>query len=153
MGRIWGAQEWCDTLFLRYSLDPPNLPTHCDDFQANFSISHALDCKRGGLVMARQNDLRDGVTYLAGKAFTPSNVRNNPLIYSGRAVKGTKATPAGASGNKDHTVATPLEVTEKKGDFLIRDLWQNGTYSVHDMRSVNTDSQSHRTKDPYRCLK
>ena len=103
--------------------------------------------------MARQNDLRDGVTYLAGKAFTPSNVRNNPLIYSGRAVKGTKATPAGASGNKDHTVATPLEVTEKKGDFLIRDLWQNGTYSVHDMRSVNTDSQSHRTKDPYRCLK
>ena len=25
-----GAQEWRDDLFLRYGLDPPELPTHCD---------------------------------------------------------------------------------------------------------------------------
>ena len=38
-----GSQEWRDTLFLRYGLDPPDLPTHCDCCQAKFFISHALD--------------------------------------------------------------------------------------------------------------
>ena len=61
-------------------------------------ISHALDCKKGGLVTARHNELRDGVSDLAGKALTPSHVRDDPLIYSGRAVKRTKAAPAGAGG-------------------------------------------------------
>ena len=58
--------------------------------------------------------------------------------------------PAGASGNKDHAVAPPPEVMGQKGNLLIRDLWKNGTDSVHDMRVVNTDAQSHRTKEPER---
>ena len=44
--------------------------------------------------MARHNKLRDGVEDLAGKAFTSSHVRNDPLIYSGCAVKRTEATSA-----------------------------------------------------------
>ena len=72
-----------------------DLTNNCDGCQARFTISHALDCKKGDLVMARHNELRDGVADLAGKAFTPSHVRDDPLIYSGRAVRRTKATPAG----------------------------------------------------------
>ena len=49
-------------------------------------------------------------------------------------MKRTKATPAGSNGNSKHTVAP--EVTEQKRDLLIRDLWQQGTDSVHDMRVV-----------------
>ena len=89
---------------------------------------------------------------MSGKYFTPSHMRDDPLIYSGRAVKSKKATPAGDSGNKDHTVAPPPEVTEQKGGLLIRDLWQHGTDSVHNMRVMNTNSHSHRTKEPERCL-
>ena len=59
---------------------------------------------------------------MAGKAFAPSHMRDDPLIYSGRAVKRTKATPAGVSGNKYHAVALPPEVTDQKGDLLICDL-------------------------------
>ena len=44
--------------------------------------------------------------------------------------------PAGANINSGHTAAP--EVTEQKGDLLIRDLWQQGTDIVHDMRVVNT---------------
>ena len=36
--------------------------------------------------------------------------------------------------------------------MLIRDLWQHGTDSVHDMRVVNTDASTHRMKDMERCL-
>ena len=46
-GTDMGAQEWRNALFLRYSLEPLDLPTYCDGCQAKFSISHALDCKKG----------------------------------------------------------------------------------------------------------
>ena len=63
-------------------------------------------------------------------------------------MKTTKSTPSGVGGKKDHAVAPPSEVTEQKGYLLIRELWQQGTDSVHDMRVVNTGAQSHRTKNP-----
>ena len=39
---------------------------------------------------------------------------------------------------------TPMiEDTEQKGDLMIRDLLQNGTESVQDIRIVNIDHKSH----------
>ena len=147
-----GAQEWRDALFLWYALDPPDLSKYCDGCNAKFIICHTLDCKRGGLVTARHNELRDEVSDLAGKAFTLSHVRADPLIFAGCAVKRLKAKTAGASGSTDQDGAPPPEATEQKGDILIRDLWQNRTDSIHDMRVVNTDAKSHSTKPPEKCL-
>ena len=79
-GTELGAQEWRNALFLRYGLDTPDLPTYYDGCNTKFSICHALDCKRGGLVTACHNELCDGVSDLAGKSFTPSHVRDDPLI-------------------------------------------------------------------------
>ena len=112
-------------LFLQYGLEPPDLPSHCDGYDPKFSISHALDCKKGGLVTARHNEIRDGVADLARKAFTPAHVRDDPLIYSGRAMSRTKSNLAGSklTTPPDATTAAP-EVTEHKGDLLIRDLWE-----------------------------
>ena len=143
-GTELGPQEWRDALFLRYGLEPPGLPKYCDRYQARLSISHALECKKGGLVTARHNKLRDRVADLASKAFTPSHLRNNPLIYSGQAVKRTKATPAGSNKTSEHPAAP--EVTEHKGDLLIRDLWQQGNDSVHDMCVVNTENLIYQLK-------
>ena len=106
-GTELGAQEWRNNLLLRYGINPTDLPTHCNGYHAKFSISHALDCKKGGLVTARHNELREEVADLAGKAFTPSHVRDNPLIYSGRAVNRTNTPPAGAGGNSDNAVVQP----------------------------------------------
>ena len=89
---------------------------------------------------------------LAGKSFTPSHVRDDPLIYSGHAVKRTKAAPDGSNGDRGQTTAQPPEVTEQKGDLLIRDLWKQGTDSFHDMRVVNTDTPTHYKKYPEKCL-
>ena len=58
-------------------------------------------------------------------------------------MKRTKSKPAGPSDTTDPDDTLP-EATEKKGALLIRDLWQNGTDSVHDMRVVNTDDNSYR---------
>ena len=39
-----------------------------------------------------------------------------------------------------------------QGDLLIRDLWQQGTDSVHGMSVVNTDALSYVQKTPEKCL-
>ena len=108
-----------------------------------------MPVKKGVLVTARHNELRDRVADLAGKAFTPARVHDDPLIYSVRAMSRTKPNPAGSTHTSppDATTAAP-EVTEQKGDLLIRDLWQQGTDSVHDMRVVNTDALSFARKTP-----
>ena len=110
-GTELGGQKLRDALFLRHGLVPPDLPKYCDKCQARFSISHALDYKKGGLVKARHNELCDGVADLAGKAFTPSHVLYDLLIYSGRAVRRTKATPAGPHKNKPSEHPAEPEVT------------------------------------------
>ena len=54
-----------------------------------------------------------------------------------------KPKPAGSklTSLPDGTTVAP-EVTEQKGELLIRDLWKQGTDNVHDMRVVNTDALS-----------
>ena len=47
---------------------------------------------------------------------------------------------------------SPPEAMEQKGDLLIRDLWANGTDSIHDMRVVNTDAKSYWERSPEKCL-
>ena len=128
-----------------------NLPTYCDGCNAKFTICHALDCKMGGLVTARHNELRDGVADLASRAFTPTHVRNDPLIYQGCAVTRKKAQPAGPGGSTAPGTSPPGD-SEQKGDLLIRDLWKNGTDSIHDMRVVNTDVVSYQYKTPEKFL-
>ena len=147
-----GAQEWHYALFLQYGLDPPDLPNHCDGCTAKLSIYHALDCKRGGLVTARHNDLRDRVADLSRNGFTPSNVRDNPLIFAGGSVKKPKANPASTTGSTDRYNSPPSEAMGHKVELLISDLWQNGTDSVHELRVVNNDAKYHSVKPPDKCL-
>ena len=93
--------------------------------QRPFFIFCALGCKLGSLIMARHNKLRDGVSDLAGKYFTPSHVREDYLSFAGSVVKRPKANPARTKGTAIPETTLPLEATEHKGDLLIRDLWQN----------------------------
>ena len=147
-GTELGAQEWQDSLLLRYCLDPPNLPKYCDGCNAVFSICHALDLNRGGLVTACHNDICEWFLDLVGISFTPTHVRDYPLIFAGWYVKSTKV----KSYKSKTTPSTHhLESTEHKGDLLIRDLFQNGTDSVHYMRAVNTDTNYYSAKTPEKC--
>ena len=147
-----GAQEWRYDLFLRYGLETPYLLNYCDGCNTKFSICYTLDCKRVGLITAHHNELWEGGADLARKEFRPSHMHDNPLIFTGCAVKRPKAKPTRPTGSTNRDNAPPPEATEQKGDLLIRDLWQNGTTSVHNMSVVNTDAKSHSAKPPEKCL-
>jgi hypothetical protein len=69
-GTELSAQEFRDALLLRYARCPPDLPIQCNGCQQKFSVRHALECKRGGLVISRHNEIRDELSDLASKAFS-----------------------------------------------------------------------------------
>lgn len=51
--------EFRDALFLRYGKLLLNLLDKCDGCGGEVSLQHLLDCKRGGLVIQRHNEIRD----------------------------------------------------------------------------------------------
>ena len=77
-GTQLSAQEFRDALFLRYAIPPPDLPSVCDGCGQKFDVDHGLQCKTGGLVILRHNEIRDELEYLAAQALTPSAVATNP---------------------------------------------------------------------------
>ena len=145
-GTELGVQECIYALFLIYFIEPPDLTKFYDGCNTTFSIFRALECKKGGLVTERHNEFRDDVADLSGKAFMPTHVHYKPLICAGLAMQRPNTQTPG-------TTPSPLkkkpEDTEHKGYILIHDLWQNGTYSVHNMRVMNTDAKSYLAKDTF----
>ena len=145
---LW-YQEWRDDLFLRYKIDPPDPPLHCDGCNAKISIRYYLDCKKVSLITTRHNKICVGVSDLSGKAFNTPHMHDDLLINTGHSVQEVKAHPEGSPHN-NLPVATGT--SEKKVDLIIRDLCQIGMDSIHDMRVMNTDALSHRNKSPYNFL-
>ena len=101
--------------------------------------------------MARHNDLHYGVADLAGKAFTPAHVRDNPKIFTSCDAQGGKSKSKGKTAAKGKE-ATPPGDGEEKGGLLIQDIWTQGTDSIHDMCAGNTDAVSYQSKTPEKCL-
>ena len=90
-----GAQEWRDYLFLRYGINPTDLLSHYNGCGAELSIYHTLNFKKGGLITARHNELRDRVANLAGQASIPAHVHNDPKIFTSCTVQGGEANTKG----------------------------------------------------------
>ena len=82
---------------MHYGINPPNFPEHCYVWGVEFDICHTLNCNKGGLIMARHNEIFDGVSDLASKASTPTHVCDDPKIYTGCAVCGIKDKLKGSS--------------------------------------------------------
>jgi hypothetical protein len=58
-GTELSSDEFLDNLRLRFSLPSINRPSHSDGCDQRFSVNHALQCKKGGLVHIRHDDLSD----------------------------------------------------------------------------------------------
>ena len=51
------AQQFRDALSMRYHRPLSMMPSSCDGCGSAFSLSHALDCCKGGLVTQRHNEV------------------------------------------------------------------------------------------------
>jgi hypothetical protein len=123
--------------------------THCDGCLQKFSVRHALECKTGGLVISRHNEIRDELSDLASKALSPSSVRDKPKIHDSCTLEGKLD-----KENKENPVKRLFrnKGTEDRGDILIRGLWTRGTDCIINVRITDVNAKSNRSKDPYKVL-
>ena len=73
------AQDFRDGLALRYKKPLLSVSCVCDGCGAQFSIEHALDCRFGGLVSRRHNEVRDAFGDLASLIWSP--VTKEPIVH------------------------------------------------------------------------
>ena len=95
--------------------------------------------------MDHHNKLGDGFAHLASKAFTPAHVRDDPKVFTGRAMRGGK--------DKSKVKETlPKDEGDMNGDILIQYIWIQGTNSINNMCVVNNDAITHQPPNPEKCL-
>ena len=117
------AQEFRDGLALRYRKPLLSLPSVCDGCGALFSIEHSLDCRFGGLVTRRHNEVRDAFGDLASLVWSP--VIKEPVVCDGSAGADTLIT-----------------------DLCVRGVWEPQTEALFDIRVVDTDARSYLARSP-----
>ena len=74
--------QFRDGLALCYLRHPSNLPAKCDGCGADFTLQHALGCKKGGggggLVILRHNEIRGCIGDLASQVWP--QVIKEPIV-------------------------------------------------------------------------
>ena len=99
------------------------MSSQCDGCGAPFSLTHALDCRKGGLVTQRHNEIRDALGDLAAMRF--KEVLREPVVRE-----------------SDDTLGIPALIA----DLSVRGVWQPQTVALFDVRVVDTDAQSYLSR-------
>ena len=80
------ATEFRDALTVRYHRPLLKMPATCDGCGAAFSYEHALDCKKGGLITRRHNEVRDTLGDLS--SIVHKDIIREPVIQEACEVAG-----------------------------------------------------------------
>ena len=130
--------EFRDSLRLRFGQRPHGLPKKCDGCKSvDFSVGHAQQCKKGGLVRGRHEDVCAEWGNLCSLALNPSSVVDEPIIPLYQPDEGTNA----------------MEQSQLRGDISARSFWSRGVTAVFDVRIGDTDCASSRRMNPHAVLK
>ena len=124
--------EFRDAISLRYGRDLKGLPSQCPCGQV-FNVTHALNCKKGGFIIMRHNNIRDYEADIISKAHTdvetePPLQPVNGEIFNG--IAGDNARP----------------------DIRARGVWRPAQNAYFDIRVTNTNSQSQNHLSTSRVL-
>ena len=106
--------EFRDALALRYGDTIADLPSQCPCGE-NFSMTHALNCKRGGFIIMRHNNIRDFEANLMHKVCNDVEVEPRLQPLDGEAVNG-------------------LEGDEARPDIRARGMWRTAQNAYFDDR-------------------
>ena len=124
-GFVLNKSEFRDAIAIRYSQPIKNLPSQCPCGQ-QFTMTHAMNCKRGGFINIRHNEIRDFEASLLSKVCTDVEVEppltplQNELLNNG-AIKGDDA----------------------RLDVRARGFWRRGQNAYFDVCVTNASAKSY----------
>ena len=139
-GTALSRTEFRDAILcLCHGLIPLDLPTKCDGCPStkNFTMGHAFQCKKGGLVLARHDEMAAEWHQLCSQALTPSAVTDEPIIpiYQNQDVD--------KEGEQEPAL---------RGHVSAHGFWSRGTTAIFDIHITDTDVSSYRKQDPRKVL-
>ena len=118
--------EFRDALSLRYNNTPRNLPTKCPCGE-KFNVTHALDCKRGGFVNARHDNIKNFEAKMVH--LVCNDVEVEPQLQP---VEG---------GKYQKSANTSVEA---RPDIRARGFWRDGQNAFFDVRVTNPACESQK---------
>ena len=114
--------EFRDAISLRYNRAMPDLPSQCPCGQ-KFDANHALNCKRGGFIIMRHNNVRDFEANLLRKVCNDVEVEPSLQPLSGE-------------------TATGLIGDEARPDIRAKSFWRPCQNAFFDIRVTNSNAVS-----------
>ena len=124
-------QIFWDTIFLRYGIPLPRLPSKCVcDSNPDFTVEHALTCKKGGFISIRHNEVRDFTAEILSEIC--KDVAVEPLLTP---LTGEKFTLKSANTD-DHA----------RLDVSARGVWIKGNRAFFDVRVFNPLAQTYNNQ-------
>jgi len=102
--------------------------------------------------------VKDEAAHIATSCFTPSAVRDKPLINKSRISKGKDGVEQAAEENGKERDATAgkgkrkVEYTEQRGDISIWGLFLQGIDCIIDVRITNTDNKTYHNTSVEKIL-
>uniref|UniRef100_A0A0G4HN89 Uncharacterized protein n=1 Tax=Chromera velia CCMP2878 TaxID=1169474 RepID=A0A0G4HN89_9ALVE len=99
---LLSPEEFRDALTLRYQFKAQGDKRNCEGCGGRWGLQHALNCKRGGHVGRRHNEVNQAWCDLAELAFASAVGKGEPVVRAEGEVTGRPAL---------------------YGDFLVRGLW------------------------------
>ena len=117
-------QIFWDTIYLRYGIPLPRLPATCV-CDAKYSIEHALNCKKGGFVTIRHNNVRDFTAHVLSEVC--NDVAVEPLL-----------TPLSGEKFKHKTA---IKEDNARLDTSARGFWIKGNKAYTDIKVFNPLAQ------------
>ena len=114
------------------------------------TVEHAMSCKKGGLVTARHNILRDQWHNLLAIAKTPSECTREPRIYMRE--RRPRQVPNQETPNPPALPPQTPNTTEERGDISCYAFWAKQRETVFDVRITDSDAPAHRTVEVPKLL-
>jgi len=133
------ADKFQHNLRICLGLTPSSLPTHCMGCNDQFTVKHAMLCKKGGLIIQCHNNLKAEWHHLCVQALTATAITDKPLIHMSWDVR-----QAGAAATEPQP--------ELHGGVSAHGFWKQGTTTIFDIRVTDMDAASYRTTDPKTVL-
>ena len=130
------CDEFRDSLRIRLGLVPQGLPDRCDGCEQRFTVGHALQCKVGGLIRFRHEEVAGEWHQLCAQALCASAVSDEPKIPTCQAT----GSPAWSQ-------------SELRGDVGAIGFWTRGKTAIFDVRVTDTDADSNRGLNPATVLR
>ena len=121
--------EFQDALCLRYNMEIRNQPNKCP-CGSNFNTTHALNCKKGGFIHARHDQIRD--------------MESKLLQVVCRDVECEPPLQAIQTSDKANYHRTANVADDARLDIRARGFWRQGQNAFFDVRVTNINSESQK---------